>query len=190
MHRTSPVHADVFSHLPALLMREMDAPDVADLLDQLLAAGWRPGQLRHRVGAAPAQGSVTADAVHLRSLLGQLLAGPCPDAVRAQELAAAEEQRRWQERTAPRPASPEVRQAHLAAIRAELKGAPAPRREPEPRLRPACSLCGGEGAYFVTREVHLCRRCVEVLASGSARLAVDSTVPATVPAAMATSALG
>ena len=174
MHRTSPVHADVFSHLPALLMREMDAPDVADLLERLLAAGWRPGQLRHRVGAAPAQGSVAADAVHLRGLLHQLLDAPCPDAVRAQERAAAEEQRRWRERTAPRPASDEVRQAHLAAIRAELKGGPVPRAQaPVPRLRPACSLCAAEGAYFVTREVHLCRRCVEVLASGAARLTVD-----------------
>jgi hypothetical protein len=175
MHRTSPVHADVFSHLPALLMRAMDAPDVAALLDRLLAAGWRAGQLRHRVGAAPAQGSVADDAAHLRGLLERLLADPCPDAVRAQEVAAAEEQRRWREQTAPRAASPEVRQAHLASIRAQLKGAPAPRRAPEPRLRPACSLCAAEGAYFVTRKVHLCPRCVEVLASGSARLAPATT---------------
>ena len=170
MHRSSPVHPDVFSHLPALLMREMDAPDVAELLDRLLAAGWRAGQLRHRVGAAPAQGSVAADAVHLRGLLEQLLAAPCPDVVRAQELAAAEQSRRWREQTAPRPASAEVQQAHLSAIRAGLKGAPAPRPAPMPRLRPACSLCAAEGAYFVTREVHLCRRCVAVMASGEARL--------------------
>jgi ribosomal protein S14 len=170
MHQSSPVHADVFSHLPALLMRELDAPDVAALLDRLLAAGWRPGQLRHRVGAAPAQGSVEADAVHLRGLLEQMLTVPCPDEVRAREVATAEEQRRWRERTAPRPASPEVRQAHLATIRAGLKGAPQPRRAPEPRERPACNLCAAQGAYFVTREVHLCRRCVEVLASGQARL--------------------
>ena len=181
MHRTSPVHADVFSHLPALLMREMDAPDVAALLDRLVAAGWRAGQLRHRVGAAPAQGSVEADAAHLRALLEQLLAGPCPDAVRAQELAAAEEQRRWRELTAPRPASPEVRQAHLSAIRAELKGTPAPRSAPQPRLRPSCSLCSAEGAYFVTREVHLCRRCVDVLASGSARLVAVGAPQAAAP---------
>jgi hypothetical protein len=170
MHRTSPVHADVFSHLPALLMREMDAPDVAALIERLVAAGWRPGQLRHRVGAAPAQGSVAADGVHLRGLLEQLLAVPCPDAVRAQELAVAEDQRRWRELTAPRPASPEVRRAHLAAIRAGLKGVPAPRSAPRHRLRPPCSLCTAQGAYFVTREVRLCQRCVEVLASGSARL--------------------
>lgn len=175
MHRTSPVHADVFSHLPVLLMREMDGPEVAALLDRLLAAGWRPGQLRHRVGAAPAQGSVPADAAHLRGLLEQLLSVPCPDEVRAQEVAAAAEQRRWRQATAPRPARPEVRAAHLAAIRAELKGAPSPRPEPEPRVRPSCSLCAAEGAYFVTREVHLCRRCVEVLASGSARLAPPSS---------------
>jgi len=181
MHRTSPVHADVFSHLPTLLMRELDAPDVAELLDRLLAAGWRAGQLRHRVGAAPAQGSVAADAVSLRELLEQLLAVPSPDAVRAQEVAAAQESRRWQQRTAPRPASPRVRQARLTEIRAGLKGARAPRRAPAPRLRRACNLCPAEGAYFVTREVHLCRRCVEVLASGSARLAVPSAVPSVLP---------
>jgi hypothetical protein len=178
MHRTSPVHADVFSHLPALLVRELDAPDVAALLDRLVTAGWRPGQLRHRVGAAPAQGSVQADGVHLRALLEQLLAGPCPDAVRARELAAAQQERRWRELTASRPASPEVRQAHLSAIRAGLKGAPAPRAAPRPRLRPTCSLCPAEGGYFVTREVHLCRRCVEVLASGSARLVGAGAAPA------------
>jgi hypothetical protein len=190
MHRSSPVHADVFSHLPALLMRELDAPDVAALLDRLLAAGWRAGQLRHRVGAAPAQGSVAADAVHLRGLLEQLLAGPCPDAARAQEVAVAEERRRWLAATAPRPASPEVRSASLAAIRAGLKGAPAPRPAREPRRRPSCSLCAAQGVYFVTREVHLCPRCVEVLATGSARLAPSATVPTTGPSTVPTRATG
>ena len=59
---------------------------------------------------------------------------------------------------------------HLEQMRAEL-GVPPRRRAPsEPRTRPACSLCDGEGAYFVTHEVHLCHRCVAALASGEARV--------------------
>jgi hypothetical protein len=63
-----------------------------------------------------------------------------------------------------------VAQAHLEQIRAGLKGAARRRQEPEPRTRPPCNLCAGEGAYFVTRDVHLCKRCVDVLATGQARL--------------------
>jgi hypothetical protein len=170
MRRTSPHHTDVFSHLPALLMRELDSEPVAQVLDELVAAGWRPGQLRHRVGAEPAQGSVERDAEHLLEVLRGLLDSTCPDAQHAQEVAAREEQLRWEREHAPVPASPEVREARLSEIRAGLKGVPRRRAEPQPRTRPACSLCAGEGAYFVTRDVHLCARCVEVLATGEARL--------------------
>lgn len=170
MRGRAPHHPDVFSHLPALLMRELDTPEVAVVLDELVAAGWRLGQLRHRVGAAPSQGSVERDAVHLLELLRGLRDAPCPDARHAEEVAEREARRRWESETAPPPAAPEVRDARLAEIRASLKGVPRRRPEPEPRTRPACSLCAGEGAYFVTRDVHLCARCVEVLATGSARL--------------------
>lgn len=170
MRRTSPHHTDVFSHLPALLMRELDSEPVAQVLDELVAAGWRPGQLRHRVGAEPAQGSLERDAEHLLALLRGLLQQTCPDALHAQEVAAREEQRRWEREHAPPPASPRVREARLAEIRAGLKGVPQRRGEPQPRTRPPCSLCAGEGSYFVTRDVHLCARCVEVLATGEARL--------------------
>ena len=170
MRGGAPHHPDVFSHLPALLMRELDTPQVAAVLEELLAAGWRPGQLRHRVGAAPAQGSVERDAAHLLELLRGLREQPCPDALHTQQVAEREARRRWEDEATPPPASPEVREARLAEIRASLKAAPRRRPEPEPRTRPDCSLCAGEGAYFVTREVHLCARCVEVLASGSARL--------------------
>ena len=170
MRRTSPHHSDVFSHLPALLMRELDTEAVAEVLDELVAAGWRPGQLRHRVGAEPAQGSVEKDAAHLLVLLDGLRAQTCPDAAHAQQQQERERQRRWERESAPEPASPEAREAHLARIRSGLKGAPRRRPAPEPRTRPTCSLCDGEGAYFVTREVHLCARCVEVLATGQARL--------------------
>ena len=72
---------------------------------------------------------------------------------------------------APVPAAPAVAEQHLARMRAEL-GLPARRRrsEPEPRTRPSCSLCDGQGAFFVTHDVHLCSRCVAVLATGEARL--------------------
>ncbi len=151
-------------------MRELDTPEVAAVLDELVVAGWRPGQLRHRVGAAPSQGSVERDAVHLLELLRGLRDQPCPDALHAREVAERESRRRWEAESAPPPASPEVRDARMAEIRLSLKGSPRRRAEPEPRTRPACSLCAGEGAYFVTRDVHLCARCVEVLASGEARL--------------------
>jgi hypothetical protein len=170
MRPCSPHHTDVFSHLPALLMRELDSPQVAEVLDELVAAGWRPGQLRHRVGAEPAQGSVDKDAGHLLELLRSLRAQTCPDVAHAREVEAREAARRWERENASRPASPEVREAHLARMRAELKGVPRRRKEPEPRTRPACSLCAGEGTYFVTHDVHLCPRCVQVMASGRARL--------------------
>lgn len=170
MRGRAPHHPDVFSHLPALLMRELDKPAVAAVLDELVAAGWRPGQLRHRVGAAPAQGSVERDAAHLLELLQGLRGSPCPDALHARELEARSARDRWEAESAIPVASPEVRAARLAEICSALKGAPRRRAAPEPRTRPACSLCAGEGAYFVTRDVHLCKRCVDVLASGSARL--------------------
>jgi hypothetical protein len=170
MRTTSPHHADVFSHLPALLMRELDTPEVAAVLEVLVANGWRTGQLRHRVGAEPSQGSAEKDAAHLLHMLTSLTGQTCPDAVHAREREERERQRQWELENAPAPASPEVREAHLAQIRAGLKGVPRRRPEPEPRTRPACSLCAGEGAYFVTRDVHLCKRCVDVLATGQARL--------------------
>ena len=60
--------------------------------------------------------------------------------------------------------------ASLEQMRAGLGGAPRRRPPSEPRTRPACSLCAGEGAFFVTHDVHLCSRCVEVMATGEARL--------------------
>jgi len=170
MRTSSPHHTDVFSHLPSLLMRELDSEPVAEVLDELVRAGWRPGQLRHRVGAEPAQGSVEKDAAHLLQLLRGLTEQTCPDAQHERDRLERERQRQWEREQAPEPATPEVRQARIEEIRAGLKGVPRRRAEPEPRTRPACNLCQGEGAYFVTRDVHLCKRCVDVLATGTARL--------------------
>lgn len=170
MPASSPHHSDVFSHLPALLMRELDTPPVAALLETLVADGWRPGQLRHRVGAAPSQGSVARDAQHLQALLRSLADGPSPASRRAAELRARARDRAHALAVAPVPAAPEVAERHLARMRAQL-GVPSHRRvEPEPRTRPPCNLCEGDSAYFVTHDVRLCSRCVAVLATGEARL--------------------
>ncbi len=166
----SPHHTDVFSHLPVLLMRELDTPVVASLVQRLLDAGWRSGQLRHRVGGAPSQGSPERDAAHLAELLRGLTAVVAPDIEHAEQLRRREADQAQAARDAPPAATPEVRDQHLAAMRAELGVAPRRRADPEPRTRPACSLCDGEGAFFVTHEVHLCGRCVAALATGEARL--------------------
>lgn len=170
MRRTSPHHADVFSHLPVALMRELDSAPVADVLEQLVAAGWRTGQLRARVGSEPSQGSPERDAEHLLALMRALLLSPAPDVAHARLREERERAREEQARRTPPPASPEVRESAIAEIRSGLKGLPRRRTEPEPRTRPACSLCDGEGAFFVTHDVHLCKACVAVLATGEARL--------------------
>lgn len=171
MPSQSPHHADVFSHLPSRLMRELDTPVVAALLGRLVAAGWRPGQLRSRVGAEPTQGSVAADAVHLQALLEGLLDEECPDARHARERAEQLAQRERERAEAPRPADPEVRDRWISEIRASLKSTPPRRRDQhEVRLRAECALCSDESAFFVRRDVHLCRRCVDLLASGQVRL--------------------
>ena len=166
----SPHHSDVFSHLPVLLMRELDTPVVADLLRRLLAAGWRSGQLRHRVGGALSQGSVERDAAQLVELLTSLTGLVAPDVEHTRQLRRREADRESASEQAPVPATPAVREQHLAAMRADLGVAPRRRVDAEPRTRPACSLCAGEGAFFVTHDVHLCGRCVAALATGEARL--------------------
>lgn len=120
----SPHHADVFSHLPVHVMRLLDTPAVAVLLDRLTGSGWSPSQLRHRVGGDLTGGDPagTAEAIASR-VVDRLLALPA--------------------------------------------GAPAPQLA----VVPHCSLCDDESAFPVTDHVHLCRRCVAVLASGRARLA-------------------
>ena len=171
MRTRSPYHSDVFSQLPSRLMRELDTGEVAAALDALVAAGWRPGQLRSRVGAEPSQGSVERDAAWLRALLERLVGQECPDARHARERAAQEQQRARQRALAPRPADPEVRDRWIDEIRTSLKSTPARRgREPQLRTRAECALCAGEASFFVRRDVHLCRRCVDLLSTGEVRL--------------------
>ena len=167
---SSPHHSDVFSQLPALLMRELDSPAVAAVLEGLVAAGWRPAQLRYRVGGAPSQGSVEGDAAHLLGVLRGLTGVLAPDLQHLEDLRERDRARTDREAGAPEPASPEAVERHLARMRAQLGVQPRRRREVQPRLRPSCSLCDGEGAFFVTHDVHLCSRCVAMIAAGEVRL--------------------
>ncbi len=68
------------------------------------------------------------------------------------------------------PAAPDVKQRYVAQIRRELglTSRRAPLAQP-PRVR-RCVLCEKDSGYFVTHEVRLCPGCVQVLATGRARL--------------------
>jgi hypothetical protein len=170
--RTSlpPVFADVFSHLRVAVAQELATPPVAALLEELLAQGWRPWDLRHRVGSLPAQSGPEQDAAVIVGLL-QRLRDEEPPARRAEaERAERERQRARAAEDAPDVASDEARDRWIASIRRGLKAAPraAPRRSPE-RVRPECVLCQGESDFFVRRDVHLCGRCVDLLAAGEVR---------------------
>lgn len=166
----SPHHRDVFGELPMLLVRELRTAPVGALLDRLVAAGWRSGQLRHRVGAETSLGSVERDAAHLTDLLERLTTVLCPDAAHAQQVSDRALDRAAAVRDAPRPASSDVREQRLGEIRTQLSGLPRRRSDSPPRPRATCSLCGGPGSFFVTHEVHLCDCCVTALATGEVRL--------------------
>ena len=158
-------HDKVFGDLPALLAASLHTPEIGDLVLQLLDRGWRAGQLAARVGAMPAGPHPYDQALELfRGFLEQVP----PDA-------------RWREEKAQRatsssqarreaPASDEVRQRWITQIRSELGGPRSSRAVPLLRVRPACSLCGAESEFFVTRAVRLCAACVELLESGTATM--------------------
>lgn len=151
-------------------MRELATPEVAAVLAELVDAGWRVGQLRHRVGSAPAQAGIEQDAAAVLVLLRGLTDQVCPDLQHAQTLRERELDRADLLARQEPLVEPAAREAYLAEIRSALPGVARRRPEPLARLRPACSVCAGESSYFVTREVHLCQRCVGVLAAGELRL--------------------
>ena len=171
MRTASPRLADVVRDLPALLVRALDTARAGEEVDALVAAGWRPGQLGARIGAAPSLGSLDRDAEQVLQVLRALRDETPPDVAHARELERRRRDREDEQARAPQPASPEVRRRSAARIRAELGLVPHRPLPAEPRTRPACSLCDGEGSFFVSPEVHLCPRCVAVLATGGARLA-------------------
>jgi hypothetical protein len=163
---TSPHHADVFSHLRVAVVRELDAAEVGALLDELVARGWRPWQLRHRVGSLPTQPTSQQDAEVITALLRQLLDEPSPQARYEQERARREQERAQAEREAPVPAAAEARDRWIAVIRSSLKHRPRVVIPASLRVRPDCAVCQGESEFFVRRDVHLCARCVDLLAAG------------------------
>ena len=171
MRTASPSLADVVVGLPVMLVRALDADQVGREVDALVAAGWRTGQLRARIGAAPSLGSPDRDADQVLALLRALRDEVPPDVAHAREVEQRRRDREQDQARAPQAASPEVRRRSVERIRRELGLVPSRRRPAEPRTRPACSLCDGEGSFFVSRDVHLCPRCVAVLATGEARLA-------------------
>lgn len=170
MRIRSAVLDDVVRSLPALLVRALDTGSVAAEVDALVAAGWRPGQLGARIGRAPSQGGVDRDAEQVLTVLRALRDELPPDVAHAREVERRRRQQQDERARAPRPASYEVRQRSVERIRGELGLRRRRAVPPEPRTRPSCSLCPGEGSVFVSPEVRLCRRCVAVLASGEARL--------------------
>ena len=177
---------EVLATLPARVSRSLDRPDVHLVLSELLSEGWRPPQLAARVAGLRIAGDV---ATSVRDLLLGLLEEDSPRRVADR----AREERREAAAAAGLPVPPlvtppavpdpldprgervpvtdEARERWIAEVRKGLKGTRAPRATPAPRVRPDCAICAQEAAYFVTREVHLCTRCVGLLGAGQVRLA-------------------
>src|SRR3954453_5864711 len=116
----SPHAADVFSQLRVAVMRELDTPDVETLLDDLMSRGWRPWQLRHRVGVLPTQPSSVQDAEVIVEHLRQLLDEPSPQRRYDEERAQRDQARADAARHAPQPAEPADRERWIAVIRSGL----------------------------------------------------------------------
>ena len=166
MSPSSPHNAEVFGHLRAAVARELDTAEVSELVDDLVDRGWRPWQLRHRVGTLPTQPSSAQDAEVILAMLRRLLDEPSPQARYDEEKARRQQDRQDAASQAPTPADPGERDRWIAVIRSGLKGrarvvTPAPMR-----IRPDCAVCQGESDFFVRRDVHLCARCVDLLAAG------------------------
>lgn len=167
------LHEEVFGALPSATARALDVPEVAIAVRPLLAAGWRPAQLAARVGALPASadpvGGVTTFLVALRER-------DCPQRLWERERAARrreQEEQRQQDQHRQQghgAASDESRARWAAEARRALGLPPRVRSGPAPRASAVCASCGRGGEFFVTRQVRLCRRCVELLGSGSAEL--------------------
>lgn len=167
MTGASPYADEVFSGLRLAVTRELSTQEVGPLLDELVARGWRPWQLRYRVGSLPTQPSSVQDAEVITTLLRQLRSEPSPQQQYDDERARRQLDRAEAARLAPRPSAPEERDRWIAVIRNGLTGR---RRVVVPasmRVRPDCALCQGESDFFVRRDVHLCARCVDLLAAGA-----------------------
>ena len=163
----SPHAAEVFGQLRVAVSRELDTEEVTALLDELISRGWRPWQLRHRVGSLPIQATSVQDAEVITAHLRQLLDEQSPQARYDEEKARLRQERETAAKDAPVPADPADRDRWIAVIRGNLKGRPRVVTPAPLRVRPDCALCQGESDFFVRRDVHLCARCVDLLAAGA-----------------------
>ena len=162
----SPLSAEVFGSLRVAVVRELQGEEVTALLDALVAAGWRPRQLRDRVGALPVQPTSAQDAEVVLQALRALLDEESPQARHDAELARRQQEREDAQRGAPVVAAPDDRARWISTIRSGLKGRARVPFGPPVRLRPDCTLCAAEAEFFVRRDVHLCKTCVDLLAAG------------------------
>jgi hypothetical protein len=174
MFSSSPHAAEVFGQLRVAVSRELDNEEVAGLLDELISRGWRPWQLRHRVGTLPTQPSSVQDAEVITAHLRELIDEPSPQARYDEEKARRRQEREAAERDAPVPAAPAERDRWIAVIRGNIKGRPRVVTPAPLRVRPDCALCQGESDFFVRRDVHLCARCVDLLAAGAVTTELDT----------------
>ena len=146
---------DVLARLPARLARALSVPDLHQAVQDLLDTGWWPAHLAVRLSAA----ALDPDVVALRELLLVLAAEEVPE----------RPQPRRRVQAGPR-ASDAVREHWIAEARRQLRSVPRTGRPAAVRTRPACAACGDEGAFFVTPQVRLCRRCTTGLATGELTL--------------------
>lgn len=167
LHRVGGYGDEVFNQLRLAVRRELATAEVEALLDELVSCGWRPWQLRHRVGVLPTQPSSVQDAEVIVSLLRQLVDEPSPQRRYDEERAQREQARAAAASEAPQPAGAAERERWIAVIRSGLKGRPRVVTPAPMRVRPDCALCQGESDFFVRRDVHLCARCVDLLAAGA-----------------------
>ena len=166
----STLATQVFGNLRVAVIRELSSPEVTELLTRLVGQGWRPRQLCERVGALPVQSTSAQDAEVIVQALRGLLEEESPQARYDAEVSRREAARIDAARDAPEPAAPEDRAKWISAIRSGLKGGRARVPfGPPVRLRPDCALCAQEAEFFVRRDVHLCTRCVDLLAAGEVK---------------------
>lgn len=159
----------VFADLRPPVASSLDTPEVGALLQAMVVRGWRPRQLRDRVGALPVQSAPAEDARVIVETLRGLLEQQSPQESYDEELRRRAQAEQDALETAHQPAAPEERARWVSVIRSGLKGRSQVPFGPPVRLRPDCSLCTGEAEFFVRRDVHLCGSCVDLLAAGEVR---------------------
>ena len=171
MSASTSLQEFVFAELRPDVRAALDDADVSALLVSLSDRGWRPRQLRDRVGSLPVQSGPTQDATVVVEALRALLGQQSPQEAYDDELRRRAHREQIERESAHEPASAEDKARWVAAIRSGLPGRARVSFGPPVRLRPGCSLCEGEAAYFVRRDVHLCASCVDLLAAGEVRAA-------------------